>query len=91
MKKILIIEDDPDILFILTQEKGYEVFCSLTGNEIEKLCKIVPDLILLDLRLTGSTRNGAEICIYFKKHPVTQYLPVILVSVLPPILKNLSI
>lgn len=83
MKNILIIEDDTDIQEILTyilEEKGYRVYCSVNGDDIEDLSDILPDLIILDLRLHGSLRTGAEICVFLKQQPVTRYLPVILVS-----------
>lgn len=101
-KHILVIDDDLDILdmvtFILTEqgyavtasptgeetdkltEHGYFVTASPTGEETDNLIENIPDLVLLDLTLHGTFRNGADICIKLKNSPLTQDLPVILVS-----------
>jgi two-component system response regulator VicR len=82
-KKILIIDDDKDILeiieFILVDE-GYDVITSLDGEEVKRVNEINPDLILLDLRLSGTDTNGAEICTKLKAEHKTSGFPVILVS-----------
>jgi DNA-binding response OmpR family regulator len=82
-KRILIIEDDPDILFILNYiflEEGYEVIISKTGAEADDLEVIRPDLILMDIRLEGAARNGDEICACLKSHPLNKHFPIILLS-----------
>jgi two-component system response regulator VicR len=82
-KKILIIEDDTDILQILDFifcEEGYKVVLSETGSESEELSVILPDLILLDLRLSTQGREGAEICLRIKSQATTCHIPVILLS-----------
>jgi DNA-binding NarL/FixJ family response regulator len=57
-KKILLIDDEQDILEILSynlEKEGYQVFTANNGNEgIVKAKEIIPDLILLDLQLIGS-------------------------------------
>ena len=82
-KRILIIEDDPDILEILNiifKEEGYEVFLSDDGREVSAINEIKPDLILLDIRLKNSGQNGTSICARLKSDSETKKLPVILVS-----------
>jgi two-component system response regulator VicR len=82
-KRILIIDDDPDILEILDiifKQEGYEVVLSETGHEAEDIAGVNPDLVLLDIRITGSGRNGADICAKIKSRRETQDLPVIMVS-----------
>ena len=82
-KKLLIIEDDADILSILDlifSEEGYKVVLSETGSDSERLSEIKPDLILLDLRLSTLGREGAEICLRLKSQPVTAFIPIILLS-----------
>ncbi len=63
-KKILLIDDELDILEILTynlQKEGYEVFTATNGNEgIEKAKEILPDLILLDVMMPE--KDGIETC-----------------------------
>jgi len=82
-KKLLIIEDDSDILNILDCifcEEGYKVVLSETGAESVDLSEMKPDLILLDLRLSGRGREGATICLHLKSQPATCHIPIILLS-----------
>jgi two-component system response regulator VicR len=82
-KRILIIDDDPDILEILNlifEQEGFEVKLSETGEEAEQLAHINPDLVLLDIRILGSGKNGADICYKIKSRPETQFLPILLFS-----------
>ena len=82
-KKLLIIEDDPDILDILKlifQSEGYIVYTSLTGEETQHVVDMAPDLILLDLRLSAFGKEGAEICQRLKSEQLTRQIPVILLS-----------
>ena len=63
-KKILLIDDEQDILELLSynlEKEGYEVFTANDGNEgIEKAKQIVPDLILLDVMMPE--KDGIETC-----------------------------
>ena len=82
-KRILIIEDDPDILEILGiifQEEGYEVILSETGDETAIIHLIIPDIVLLDVRLERSAKNGDVLCAELKSQPATHQLPVLLLS-----------
>ncbi len=80
-KKILIIDDDQDILelieFIL-KEKGFEVIASLSARILNDLLEIKPDLILLDDWLEDSL--GHELCRNIKTNPKTKHIPVIIIS-----------
>src|SRR5258708_3742112 len=63
-KRMLVIDDDEDILTILNiifQEEDYEVVLSNTGEAANHLHVIHPDLILLDVRIIGSAKSGPEI------------------------------
>ncbi len=66
-KKILIADDEPDILEIVsynlanTAAEDYEVYTAKNGNEaIDKAKEINPDLIILDVMMPGKT--GVEVC-----------------------------
>jgi two-component system phosphate regulon response regulator PhoB len=80
-KKILIIEDDPDILdmmaYILTDE-GYEVIAAVDCQPLEDIAAINPGLILLDNRL--GENSGSNACKKLKTDADTAHIPVILVS-----------
>ncbi len=64
VKKILIADDEPDILEIIQynlQNEGYEVTTAKNGNEaIDKAKLFSPDLIILDIMMPG--KNGIEVC-----------------------------
>ena len=82
-KRILVIDDDPDLLEILGiifEGEGFDVVLSETGDEADDIPNINPDLVILDLMLRGSGKNGAEICYQIKSRPEMLNLPVILCS-----------
>ncbi len=64
VKKILIADDEPDILQILQfnlEAEGYEVKTVKNGIEaIEKAKSFSPDLIILDMMMPG--KNGLQVC-----------------------------
>lgn len=81
-KKILILDDDADILdmlaYLLT-ESGYEVSTMLRGDRVlETIRSFHPDLILMDVMLANL--DGRVICRGLKAQPETNALPVILIS-----------
>ena len=63
-KKILLIDDEQDILEILSynlEKEGYQVFTANNGNEgFVKAKEIIPDLILLDVMMPE--KDGIETC-----------------------------
>lgn len=81
-KKILIIEDDRDILKVLETVLSFNSFkvmgINRTDDIIETINKYKPDLILTDYLLSGM--NGGKICQLIKSNPETCHLPVILIS-----------
>ena len=68
-KKILLIDDELDILEILSynlNKEGYEIHTAVNGNEgIEKAKEIIPDLILLDVMMPE--KDGIETCQELRK------------------------
>lgn len=81
-KKIVVIEDEPDIQEVidynLTRE-GFSVITADTGGEgVRRVVGEAPDLVLLDLLLPGL--DGIEVCRKLKMDPVTQKIPIIMVS-----------
>lgn len=80
-KKILVADDDPDILEVLTlilEENGYEVETTSDGQTLHMLERNLPDLLLLDIWMSGW--HGREICRYLKSQETTKALPVVLFS-----------
>ena len=82
-KKILVIDDDEDILSILDiifGDEGYEPMLFKTGKTTEQIKLLHPDLILLDVRIAGFHKTGAEICAEIKAQLELAEIPVILIS-----------
>jgi CheY-like chemotaxis protein len=80
-KKILIADDDADILFVLKmmlELKGYEVELASEGDKVITLITNKPDLILLDIWM--GNYDGREICQQLKNNPATSGIPIILIS-----------
>lgn len=82
MKKILLIDDDPDIRQVMSRmlvNEGYEVDTASRKEEaIQKLANGNPSLILLDVLLSGS--DGRDLCRELKAAEKTRHIPVIIVS-----------
>ena len=68
-KKILLIDDEQDILEIISynlEKEGYEVYMADNGNDgIAKAKEISPDLILLDVMMPE--KDGIETCQELRK------------------------
>jgi len=81
--KILIIDDDPDFVKATTpilESKGYEVESAYDSEEaMEKIKKVKPDLILLDIMMEKLT-DGFDICYKLKHDPDMIKVPVLAVS-----------
>ena len=71
VKKILIADDEPDILEIIQynlQNEGYEVVAVKNGNEaLDQAKKFQPDLIILDIMMPG--KSGIEVCNLLRMQP----------------------
>lgn len=84
MDKILVVDDESDIISLLKlvlEAEGYQVAPALSGNEALNLAEIeAPDLVLLDLMMPG--KSGLETCRYLKNHPRTKNTPVVVFSAL---------
>jgi two-component system, OmpR family, response regulator len=80
MKKVLVVDDDQNILEAVTfilKSYGFEVHTHSTGlNVVDVVLDCQPDLILLDIRLPG--KLGTEICKELKDLHCT--IPIILFS-----------
>ncbi len=85
MSRILVVDDDTDILSvmkILLTMKGFEVEVTSKGeNAIPKTESFKPDLILLDVLISG--HDGRNICKELKSKKETGHIPVIMFSAHP--------
>lgn len=63
MKRILVIDDEPDLVEVLSsilEFEGYEVFAARNGHEgIQRAEELQPDLVILDYMMPGL--NGAAV------------------------------
>ncbi|MCO5950535.1 response regulator [Mucilaginibacter flavidus] len=80
-KKILVLDDDPDLLevidLLLTGE-GYDILTLTNGEHFEKnIEQFCPDLILMDVMLAGL--DGRKLCQRIKAN-LRNKMPVILIS-----------
>ncbi len=70
-RKVLIADDEPDILEILKYNllnEGYQVFTARDGDEaIEKARYNSPDLVILDIMMPKKT--GVEVCEILRAQP----------------------
>jgi two-component system cell cycle response regulator len=82
MKKILVIDDHPDSVFLLKdrlEREGFEVLTAYNGKTgIEKAINDQPDLILLDVMMPEI--SGFDVCRTIVNTPSTKDIPVILVT-----------
>ena len=82
MKKILVIDDLPENVFMLQdrlEHEGYEVITAYDGKSgIEKAKSERPDLILLDVMMPDIT--GIEVCKTLVVDKKTSGIPIILVT-----------
>lgn len=81
MRSVIVVEDDDDILFVVSymlESNGYMVLPVVVGElVIEEVLRVKPDLILMDINL--KTRDGRELCLELKTKYQLQ-TPVILFS-----------
>ncbi len=80
--RILIVEDDTDILHLLSynvQSAGFDIVTAMDGNAALAMVKQhSPDLIILDLMIPGI--DGFEVCKELKRNPETRNMPVIMLT-----------
>ena len=83
MSKVLIIDDDPDLVDAMSnllEAKGYEVNHAPDGEEgLEKAKNDPPDIILLDVMMTRKT-EGFDVARSLNKEEKTKGIPIILVT-----------
>jgi len=91
-KKILILDDDLDILAVmqlLFKTKGFDVVALSRWEEVyEKVETFKPHLILLDVLLSGN--DGRDICRELKHKPSTKNIPIVMFSANPSAAENIQ-
>ena len=82
MSKILIVDDEHDIVELLSynlEKEGFSTVKTYDGEAALKMVKMQkPDLIILDLMLPKM--NGLDVCRAIRRNPETANLPIIMLT-----------
>lgn len=83
MAKILVIDDDPELLrmiqFALERRRGHEAILSADGADaLAKAREDPPDLAIVDVMMPGMT--GYEVCRRLREHQETASIPIIILT-----------
>ncbi len=91
-KKILVVDDDPEIVQLLSfnlKQAGFAVGSAADGfDALRKANSMSPDLIVLDLMLPEL--DGFAVCEILRHHPATASTPIIMLTALSGELARLS-
>lgn len=91
-KRVLVVDDDNDILDIMEEILTYEGYKVSSLNQTDdiffEISRNRPDIIIMDYILKGT--NGGEICLQIKGNPFTSDIPVVLMSAYPRVLNTLG-
>jgi CheY-like chemotaxis protein len=80
-RKILVADDNAaivDVMKIVLEREGFEVITTLNGKNIVKLCEQKPDLIFLDIWMSGA--DGNVLCKQIKENEDFKHIPVVIFS-----------
>ncbi|MCU7871418.1 MAG: response regulator [Candidatus Thiodiazotropha sp. (ex Lucinoma borealis)] len=81
-KKILIVDDEPNIVLsveYLMKREGYQVTTANDGQTaLELLSETMPDLLILDVMMPR--KNGFEVCSDIRADPTLSGLPILMLS-----------
>src|SRR3954451_5260848 len=83
-KKVLIVDDEPDILEIISYnlvKEGYQTLTAKNGiDALEKMATFDPDLVILDIMMPRM--NGVEVCKSIRSTPEYNDTLIILLTAL---------
>jgi two-component system phosphate regulon response regulator PhoB len=82
MERVLIVDDDPDIVRLVSYnltQAAFDVVAAGTGRKaLEIVQKHPPDLIILDLMLPDV--DGMEVCRALRQHESSRRIPIIMLT-----------
>jgi two-component system phosphate regulon response regulator PhoB len=82
MERVLIVDDDPDIVGLVRynlSHAGFEVQAASTGREaLEIIRKLPPDLVVLDVMLPDV--DGLEVCRTIRQQPPSRRIPILMLT-----------
>lgn len=81
-KRVLVVEDEPDIAALIAYQltrEGFRVETASTGTEaLSAVSREVPDLVVLDRMLPGI--SGDEVLETLRKEPATRNVPILVLT-----------
>ena len=81
-KKVLIVDDEPNIVMsleFLMQHAGFEVRSATDGEDaLRELAAFRPDVVLLDIMLP--LRDGFEVCEHIRSDPALKHTKVVMLT-----------
>jgi phosphate regulon transcriptional regulator PhoB len=81
-KRILIIDDEPDLVLLASynlKKEGFTVFSAANSEDALPMIRETQfDLIVLDLMLPGI--HGLELCRILRQNPKTKHIPIIMLT-----------
>ena len=82
MAKILVVDDEPDIVRVVVkimEARGHKVVTAEDGpSALEVVAGDPPDVVILDLNLPQM--DGFEVCRRIKSSPQTKHIPVVMMT-----------
>jgi CheY-like chemotaxis protein len=86
MTKVLIADDDPDFVEILTmilKKEGYETDSAASGGEaLSKMRASRPDVLLLDVMMS-TVLDGVNVSFEIAQDPGLKDIPIVMISSIP--------
>jgi two-component system, OmpR family, alkaline phosphatase synthesis response regulator PhoP len=83
-KKVLIADDEPDIIEIISynlKKEGYDIYTAKDGDDaLHKVKQVLPDLVLLDIMMPKKT--GMEVCEILRSNPAFEKTFIIFLTAL---------
>lgn len=81
-KKVLIVDDEPNILIsleFLMKREGFQVFTAVDGDAaLAQVAAHQPDIVLLDVMMPK--KSGYEVCQIIRANPDWQNVQIIMIS-----------
>jgi DNA-binding response OmpR family regulator len=76
------VQDNLNLVRIILEGEGYDIDSALDGTiALEKIRKLPPDLIILDVMMPGI--NGYEVTRQVRNNPEINYIPILLLTAYP--------
>jgi DNA-binding response OmpR family regulator len=91
-KRILVVDDDPDVVELVSfklKQAGYAIGTACNGVEaIKKARSLTPDLILLDVMMPEL--DGFAVCEILRRDSATASIPIVMLTALSSELSRLA-